>query len=30
MGKVMAILMPALKGKADGGKINQLVKKHLS
>ncbi|MEL7569634.1 MAG: GatB/YqeY domain-containing protein [Eubacteriaceae bacterium] len=30
MGKVMAILMPVLKGKADGGKINQLVKKHLS
>lgn len=30
MGKVMAILMPELKGKADGGKINQLVKKHLS
>ena len=30
MGKVMAILMPKLKGKADGGKINQLVKKHLS
>ncbi len=30
MGKVMAIIMPKLKGKADGGKINQLVKKHLS
>lgn len=30
MGKVMAIIMPELKGKADGGKINQLVKKHLS
>lgn len=30
MGKVMAALMPKLKGKADGSIINQLVKKHLS
>jgi len=30
MGKVMANLMPKLKGKADGSLINQLVKKHLS
>ena len=30
MGKVMAALMPKLKGKADGSLINQLVKKHLS
>jgi hypothetical protein len=30
MGRVMAALMPKLKGKADGSLINQLVKKHLS
>ncbi|MGI6348872.1 MAG: GatB/YqeY domain-containing protein [Eubacteriaceae bacterium] len=30
MGKVMAVLMPKLKGKADGSLISQLVKKHLT
>ncbi|MRG86636.1 GatB/YqeY domain-containing protein [Salinibacillus xinjiangensis] len=30
MGKVMGALMPKVKGKADGGKVNQLVMEHLS
>ncbi len=30
MGKVMSAIMPKVKGKADGAKINQLVQKHLS
>ncbi|MGY0692878.1 GatB/YqeY domain-containing protein [Virgibacillus sp. FSP13] len=30
MGKVMGAIMPKVKGKADGSKINMLVKKHLS
>ncbi|MDL4841498.1 GatB/YqeY domain-containing protein [Aquibacillus rhizosphaerae] len=30
MGKVMGALMPKVKGKADGGLVNQLVMKHLS
>ncbi|WP_226036944.1 GatB/YqeY domain-containing protein [Aquibacillus saliphilus] len=30
MGKVMSALMPKVKGKADGSKVNQLVLKHLS
>lgn len=30
MGKVMAAVMPKLKGKADGSLISQLVKKHLT
>ncbi|WP_188453617.1 GatB/YqeY domain-containing protein [Virgibacillus oceani] len=30
MGKVMSAIMPKVKGKADGSKINQLVQKHLS
>ncbi len=30
MGKVMSALMPKVKGKADGGLVNQLVKKFLS
>jgi uncharacterized protein YqeY len=30
MGKVMGIAMPALKGKADGRRINQVVKDLLS
>ncbi|WP_138415714.1 GatB/YqeY domain-containing protein [Aquibacillus sediminis] len=30
MGKVMSALMPKVKGKADGSKVNQLVQKHLS
>ncbi|GEP18652.1 GatB/YqeY domain-containing protein [Pediococcus argentinicus] len=29
-GKVMGALMPKIKGKADGGKVNQLVKENLS
>ncbi len=29
MGKVMKQLMPAVKGKADGKLVNELVKKHL-
>ncbi|MFC5713435.1 GatB/YqeY domain-containing protein [Thalassorhabdus alkalitolerans] len=30
MGKVMGAIMPKVKGKADGGKVNQLVQKQLS
>ncbi|MFB4164877.1 GatB/YqeY domain-containing protein [Alteribacillus sp. JSM 102045] len=30
MGKVMSAIMPKVKGKADGAKVNQLVQKHLS
>ncbi|WP_035422058.1 GatB/YqeY domain-containing protein [Shouchella xiaoxiensis] len=30
MGKVMSAIMPKVKGKADGGLVNQLVMKHLS
>ncbi|MEW9675808.1 GatB/YqeY domain-containing protein [Lentibacillus sp. L22] len=29
MGKVMSAIMPKVKGKADGAKVNQLVQKHL-
>ncbi|MEW9122999.1 MAG: GatB/YqeY domain-containing protein [Thermotaleaceae bacterium] len=29
MGKVMAALMPKVKGRADGKLVNQVVKKHL-
>ncbi|GAA4078990.1 GatB/YqeY domain-containing protein [Amphibacillus indicireducens] len=30
IGKVMSVLMPKTKGKADGAVVNQLVQKHLS
>lgn len=30
MGKVMSAIMPKIKGKADGSKVNKLVQKHLS
>ncbi|MCP3025634.1 GatB/YqeY domain-containing protein [Halobacillus sp. A5] len=30
MGKVMSAVMPKIKGKADGSKVNQLVLKQLS
>ncbi|MDV7397074.1 GatB/YqeY domain-containing protein, partial [Arthrospira platensis SPKY1] len=30
MGKVMGILMPKVKGKADGGLVNKVVKEHLN
>jgi len=30
IGKVMSVLMPKEKRKADGSKVNQLVQKHLS
>lgn len=30
MGKVMAAIMPKVKGKADGSHINKLVQQHLS
>lgn len=30
MGKVMSAIMPKVKGKADGSKINKLVQKQLS
>ncbi|REJ11397.1 MAG: aspartyl-tRNA amidotransferase [Paenibacillaceae bacterium] len=30
MGKVMAALMPKVKGRADGKLVNQIVSKHLS
>ncbi|WP_059102665.1 GatB/YqeY domain-containing protein [Shouchella shacheensis] len=30
IGKVMSAMMPKVKGKADGGLVNQLVRKHLS
>ncbi len=30
MGKVMSAIMPKVKGKTDGAKINQLVQKHLN
>ncbi|MFE8703214.1 GatB/YqeY domain-containing protein [Cytobacillus sp. FJAT-54145] len=30
MGKVMSMLMPQVKGKADGSLVNKLVQQHLS
>lgn len=30
MGKVMAAIMPKVKGKADGATVNKLVQQHLS
>jgi uncharacterized protein YqeY len=30
MGKVMAMIMPKVKGKADGSLVNKLVQQHLS
>ena len=30
MGKVMSALMPKIKGKADGGRVNAIVQQHLS
>lgn len=30
MGKVMSILMPQVKGKADGGLVSRIVKEHLA
>jgi uncharacterized protein len=30
MGKVMSAIMPKVKGKADGSKINKLVQEHLN
>ncbi|PPA71456.1 GatB/YqeY domain-containing protein [Jeotgalibacillus proteolyticus] len=30
MGKVMSAIMPKVKGKADGGRVNTLVLQHLS
>ena len=30
MGRVMAVIMPKVKGKADGSLINKLVQQHLS
>ncbi|MTI66608.1 MAG: GatB/YqeY domain-containing protein [Firmicutes bacterium] len=30
MGKVMSAVMPKVKGKADGGLVNKIVKQHLS
>ena len=30
MGKVMAVIMPKVKGKADGSLVNKLVQQHLS
>jgi uncharacterized protein YqeY len=30
MGKVMAAIMPKVKGKADGSLVNKLVQQHLS
>jgi uncharacterized protein len=30
MGKVMAVVMPKVKGKADGALVNKLVQQHLS
>jgi len=30
MGKVMAVIMPKVKGKADGSFVNKLVQQHLS
>lgn len=29
MGKVMGAVMPKVKGRADGGQINQIVRQHL-
>ena len=29
MGNVMKAIMPKVQGRADGGKVNQLVRKHL-
>ncbi len=29
MGKVMSLLMPRIKGRADGNKVRQLVEEHL-
>lgn len=30
MGKVMSAIMPKIKGRADGSKVNKLVQQHLS
>ena len=30
IGKVMAVIMPKTKGRADGKVINNFVRKHLS
>ncbi|MBU5595174.1 GatB/YqeY domain-containing protein [Amphibacillus sp. MSJ-3] len=30
LGKVMSVLMPKVKGKADGSEVNAFVQKHLS
>jgi uncharacterized protein len=30
MGKVMSLIMPKVKGKADGGKVNKFVQQRLS
>ncbi|MCM3663955.1 GatB/YqeY domain-containing protein [Mesobacillus subterraneus] len=30
MGRVMAVIMPKVKGKADGSLVNKLVQQHLS
>ena len=30
MGKVMAAIMPKVKGKADGSLVNKFVQQHLS
>lgn len=30
MGKVMSVIMPKVKGKADGSLVNKLVQQHLS
>ena len=30
MGKVMAVIMPKVKGKAEGSLVNKLVQQHLS
>jgi uncharacterized protein len=29
MGKVMGLLMPRVKGRADGGLVRRLVEQHL-
>ena len=29
MGKIMGAIMPKVKGKADGSRVNELVKKKL-
>ena len=30
MGKVMGVVMPQVKGKADGGLVNRIVKQQLT